>query len=57
MQSPSRSSSDIHALLHEKLDALLAESEQIMDTTEHGRTLHNLDDFFCTPRCRSSFPK
>ena len=48
MPFSSRSSSALHALLHEKLDALLAESEFIMDTAEHGRTLHDLDDFFCT---------
>ena len=48
MPSSVRSSADLHALLHEKLDALLAESEHVMDTAEHGRTLHDLDDFFCT---------
>jgi hypothetical protein len=44
MSSPS----SLHALLHEKLDALIAESEQVMDSADYGRTLHDLDDFFCT---------
>jgi hypothetical protein len=38
----------LHALLHEQLDALLAESEQVMNAAEYGRTFHDLDDFFCT---------
>ena len=48
MPSSHRSPADLHALLHEKLDALLAESEHVMDTAQHGHTLHDLDDFFCT---------
>ena len=38
----------VRDLLHEKLDARLAESEQVMDAADHGRTIHNLDDFFGT---------
>ena len=38
----------VRDMLVECLDALLAESDQVMDTAEHGRTLHGLDDFFCT---------
>ena len=41
-------SPDIRALLHEKLDALLAECDLVIDKAEHGRTFHDLDDFFCT---------
>jgi hypothetical protein len=42
------SPSSLHALLHEKLDALIADCEQVMDTANYGRTFHDLDDFFCT---------
>jgi hypothetical protein len=41
-------STDLHNLLYEKLDALIAESEQVMDAAAYGRTFHDLDDFFCT---------
>jgi len=50
MPSSHRSPADLHALLHEKLDALLADCDQVMDTAQHGQTLHDLDDFFCTQR-------
>jgi hypothetical protein len=40
------SPSDVHALLHEKLEALLQESEQVMDNAAHGQLLNDLDDFF-----------
>jgi hypothetical protein len=45
MPSPS---SSVRDLLVERLDALLAESEQVMDNADFGRTFHDLDDFFCT---------
>jgi len=41
-------SPQVSALLHEKFEALLDECEQVMDQADHGRTLHDLDDFFCT---------
>ena len=37
-----------HDLLTEKFHALLAECDLVIDTAEHGRTFHDLDDFFCT---------
>ena len=55
MPSSHRSTAALHALLHEKLDALLAESDHVIDTAQHGRTLHDLDDFFCTKG--QEFPK
>jgi hypothetical protein len=42
------SSSDIRSVLIEHLDTLIAESELVMDNAAHGRTFHDLDDFFCT---------
>ena len=41
-------SPEIRALLHEKLDALLDECNLVIDSAEHGRTFHDLDDFVCT---------
>jgi hypothetical protein len=41
-------SPSVRDLLVERLDALLVESEQVMNAAEHGRTFHDLDDFFCT---------
>jgi len=38
-------SPDVRDLLRERLDTLLDESEQVMDAADHGRTIHNLDDF------------
>jgi len=44
MNSRTRSA-DVHALLHEKLDALLADCDKIADNAAYGRTIHDLDDF------------
>jgi hypothetical protein len=44
MRSPSPSPA-IRELLHEKLDALLADCDKITNNAAHGRTLHDLDDF------------
>jgi hypothetical protein len=38
-------SSEVRDLLHEKLDALLADSEQVMNKAAFGQTLNDLDDF------------
>ena len=38
-------SPDIRALLHEKLDALLADCDRVAENANYGRTLHDLDDF------------
>jgi hypothetical protein len=46
--SASPTSPSLHDLLREKFDALLDECDLVMDTAEHGRTFHDLDDFFCT---------
>ena len=45
MPSPVRSPAALHTLLHEKLDSLLADCDQVMDTAGYGQTLHDLDDF------------
>ena len=42
---PSLSSSEVRALLHERLDALLSDCDKVMDSAAYGRTLHDLDDF------------
>jgi protein involved in sex pheromone biosynthesis len=44
MNSPSPSS-DVRALLHEKLDAMLDECDLVMDNAAFGQILHDLDDF------------
>ena len=41
-QSPS---SDVRTLLHEKLDAMLDECDLVMDSTEIGHILNDLDHF------------
>jgi hypothetical protein len=49
MPSPaSHTSPSLRDLLHEKFDALLDECDFVMDTAKHGRTFHDLDEFFCT---------
>ena len=40
------SSLDVHTLLPEKLDALLADSDLVMDNATHGPIIDDLDDFF-----------
>ena len=47
---PPSSLSDIRTRLHDKLDTLLDESEQIMDNARYERIFHDLDDFFCIRR-------
>jgi hypothetical protein len=42
------SPSEVNALLHAKLEALLAESDLVADTAEYGQTLDDLDAFFLT---------
>jgi hypothetical protein len=44
MRSPSPPPG-VRELLHERLDALLADCDQIADNAAYGRTLHDLDDF------------
>jgi hypothetical protein len=44
----SPTSPSLHDLLREKFDALLDECDLVMDTAKHGRTFHDLDEFFCT---------
>jgi hypothetical protein len=39
-------SPDTRVLLHEKLDALLDDCEQVMNSAAYGETLDDLDDFF-----------
>jgi hypothetical protein len=43
--SPRPDSPDTRVLLHEKLDALLDDCEQVMDSAAYGETLDDLDDF------------
>ena len=38
-------SPDVRALLHEKLDALLADCEKVAANAAYGQTVHDLDDF------------
>jgi len=38
-------SSDVRTLLHEKLDAMLAECDLVMDNAKFGELLNNLDHF------------
>lgn len=38
-------SPSVRDLLHEKLDALLADCDQVVENAQYGRTLHDLDDF------------
>jgi hypothetical protein len=45
---PAPSSPTVRDLLIEKLDALLDECNLVMDNAAFGRTLHDLDDIFCT---------
>jgi hypothetical protein len=40
------SPSEVHTLLHAKLDALLVECDLVADTAAYGQTLDDLDDFF-----------
>jgi hypothetical protein len=42
---PCLSSSEVRALLHERLDALLSDCDKVMDSAAYGRPLHDLDDF------------
>ena len=44
-QSPS---AEVRALLHERLDAMLADCDHVMLNADHGRTIHDLDDFLFT---------
>jgi hypothetical protein len=44
MRSPSPSPG-VRELLHEKLDALLADCDKITNNAAYGRTIHDLDDF------------
>jgi len=39
------SASEVRDLLHAKLDALLQECETVAENAQHGRTVHDLDDF------------
>ena len=41
-------SSDVHTLLHKKLDALLADCDLVADASAHGKILDDLDQFFFT---------
>ena len=41
-------SSDIHSLLHKKLDALLADCDLVAESSAHGKMLDDLDQFFFT---------
>ena len=45
MQPSSLFSSEVRALLHERLDALLSDCDTVMDSAAYGHTLHDLDDF------------
>jgi hypothetical protein len=47
-QSPPRSPSEIRALLHEKLDALLDECDQVGDNAAYGQYLDDTEEFFLT---------
>ena len=38
-------SSNIHELLHEHLDTMLAECNHVMDTTENGQIITHLETF------------
>ena len=42
---PPPPSPDVRDLLHERLDALLDECNQVMDAAAYGQTIHDLDDF------------
>ena len=39
------SSNDIHALLHEQLEAMLSECEHVMNNAAYGQTINHLDSF------------
>ena len=39
------SSNDIHALLHEQLEAMLSECEHVMNNATYGQTINHLDSF------------
>jgi len=38
-------SPDVRDLLHERLNILLDECNQVMDNAAYGQTIHDLDDF------------
>ena len=38
-------SPDVRVLLFEKLDAMLADCDKVMDNADYGQTVHDLDDF------------
>jgi hypothetical protein len=44
MQSPS-APVDVRSLLHDRLDAMLVNSDKVMDNATAGQTIHDLDDF------------
>ena len=43
---PSPSSVDVRSLLHEKLDAMLHDCDQVADAAAYGQTLNDLEEFF-----------
>jgi len=42
--SPTSPSPDVRDLLHERLDTLLNECNQVMDNADYGQTIHDLED-------------
>ena len=36
---------DVRDLLHEKLDAMLADCDHVIGNAAYGRTVHDMDDF------------
>ncbi|MDR0327325.1 MAG: hypothetical protein LBI05_03405, partial [Planctomycetaceae bacterium] len=43
---PSRTSAEIRSLLHERLDALLDESDLVAKNAAHGQALDDLEEFY-----------
>ena len=41
-----QSSSDVKAVLHERLDLLLAGSDKVADNAQFGQTFNDLENFF-----------
>jgi len=39
------SASEVRDLLHAELDSLLQECDIVAESAQHGRTVHDLDDF------------
>ena len=37
-------SAEVHSFLHDRLDAMLEESNKVMDNSAFGQTVHDLDD-------------